>query len=478
MTLYSGQVLQVVRASGAAVSSALTIIDSNATGASGDIGTIWATDGINLAGPPALDMQLLTGTLLNGSVFSIRAVHFSVQGLDYYLLPSDHAPEAVARITGAVNAGDANPFFYLDRGIAPDTEALLTGQALTVRFDALGQALGKATGQVVVSDDDGVIEFASETGRGAQVLLGPNHGTHAFNATSPGQMALVDVSYHAATGDRSFEALRYTLPATGGSLVYYIPLTGSVNLNKVISYLGETTLSASAEGLRYSDFSLGPRFFTHNGTAGADFLLGSILADDLGGGSGNDSLVGGMGADRLSGGIGDDVAKGGMQNDTLQGGDGNDLLQGGNDADVLQGDAGNDRLFGDAANDTVYGGLGGDALNGGAGHDLLFGDGGNDNLNGNDGNDTLNDGAGQDVLVGGLGADQFGLEADGAKDRITDFQDGIDTISLGVAFADLTITTLQNGRVQIEYGADLLWVSDIGRHLTAADLTAADFSPG
>lgn len=476
MTLYSGQVLQVVHASGNASVASISITDSNATGASGDIGTIWAIGGVNLAGPPALDKQLLTGTLLNGATFSLRAEHFTANGFDFYLLPADRSADAVAHITTTVSAGNANPFAYLDRGLAPDAEALRTGQALTVRFDTQGHALGRGIGQVVVSDDDGVIEFASETGRGAQVLLGPNHGTHAFNATGLGQMTLVEVSYHAASGDSAFEALRYTLPASGGgSLVYYIPLAGSVNLHKVQSYLGETTLSTSAEGMHYSDFALGARLFGRTGTAAADFVQGSILPDDINGGSGNDTLIGGLAADKLSGGSGNDLAKGGTQDDTLLGGDGNDQLQGGNDADFLQGDTGDDRLSGDAGNDTGYGGLGNDNLNGGAGQDLLFGDDGNDNLNGDAGNDEIHDGPGQDVLTGGLGADHFVLEADGTKDRITDFQDGIDTISLGVAYADLTLTTLKDGRVQIEYGNDLLWVQDTDRHLTAADLTAADF---
>ena len=476
MTLYSGQILQVAHASGNASATSITINDSNTTGASGDIGTIWAIGGVNLAGPPALDKQLVTGTLLNGATFSLRAEHFTANGFDFYLLPADRSADAVAHVTSALSAGDARPFEYLDRGLSPDAEALRTGQALTVRFDAQGHALGRGTGQVVVSDDDGVIEFASETGREAQVLLGPNHGTHAFSATGPGQMTLVDVSYHAAIGDSSFEALRYTLPSSGGgSLVYYIPLAGSVNLHKVQIYLGETALSTSAEGMHYSDFGLGARLFSRAGTAGADFLQGSILPDDINAGTGNDTLIGGMAADKLSGGSGDDLAKGGTQDDTLLGGEGNDQLQGGNDADVLQGDAGNDRLFGDAGNDTGYGGLGNDTLNGGAGQDLLFGDDGNDNLNGDAGNDEIHDGQGQDALTGGLGADHFVLEADGTKDRIIDFQDGIDTISLGVAFADLTLTTLKNGRVQIEYGTDLLWVQDADRHLTAADLTAVDF---
>lgn len=473
MTLFSGQVLRVLRATGELSSAALTVQDSNSTGASVDPGTVWAVDGKALAIPPALDLTQLTGTLIDGSATTLRAAHFAVGAFDYYLLPTERPADALASLTGTTLIGAAQPFPYLDRSLTAAGKALHSGQALTVRFDALGQATAKAIGQVVVSDDDTLIQFASETGRAAEALFGPGHGTQAFN--SAGQMTLVEVSYHAATGDGTFEALRYALPQTTGSLVCYIPLAGSVVLSHIQSYLGETTLPGSAEGLHYADFGLGAGLFTRNGSASDNFLQGSVLNDNLLGNDGNDKLVGGLGADALFGGTGNDLLAGGTQNDTLSGGDGNDTMNGGNDADLLLGDAGTDRLTGDAGNDSLFGGDGADTLNGGTGNDRLNGDAGADNLNGLDGNDTIADGAGQDLLTGGLGADHFILFADGVKDRIADYQDGIDKLALGVALADLTIHDLHHGRVEIDYGTDVLWVEDAARLLTAADLTASDF---
>ena len=62
-----------------------------------------------------------------------------------------------------------------------------------------------------------------------------------------------------------------------------------------------------------------------------------------------------------------------------------------------------------------------DLLDGGAGADLLLGKGGDD---------ILMDGRGEDRLRGGSGADTFVLAADGAADRILDFEPGKDRLDL------------------------------------------------
>jgi Ca2+-binding RTX toxin-like protein len=143
----------------------------------------------------------------------------------------------------------------------------------------------------------------------------------------------------------------------------------------------------------------------------------------------------------------------GLANERIIGGTGADTIDIGTGRDAL-GEQGNDIITGNAANNIISGGLGDDTLSGGDGADFLFGDAGNDvisggnqsdNIHGSAGNDILNGNAGGDFFSGGLGKDfqTGGGEADlfifssraesrrgAARDVITDFADGIDTINL------------------------------------------------
>ena len=87
---------------------------------------------------------------------------------------------------------------------------------------------------------------------------------------------------------------------------------------------------------------------------------------------------------------------------------------------------GADELFGTSGADTI------DAL---GGNDILFGFAGGDTLDGGSGDDVLVGGLGRDFLTGGLGADHFRLDSfqdsqGSARDRINDFQQGVDKIDL------------------------------------------------
>lgn len=204
---------------------------------------------------------------------------------------------------------------------------------------------------------------------------------------------------------------------------------------------------------------------TLNGGSGADTLAGDDGKDDLAGGTGNDELRGGAGNDWLDGQSGDDMLRGGDGNDILKGGGGtdslygeagNDILRGGDGFDFLDGGDGNDKLYGDAGIDNITGGAGNDKLFGGDDADLLSGsfgrdrlDGGegmdrlsggddNDRLFGGDGDDTLTGGGGNDVLRGDAGADTFSFMyatesylQGGGRDRIVDFEAGVDRIDFG-----------------------------------------------
>jgi Ca2+-binding RTX toxin-like protein len=169
----------------------------------------------------------------------------------------------------------------------------------------------------------------------------------------------------------------------------------------------------------------------------ADFSVDGNGADNsVFGSDGNDRFDGGGGNDFLEGWTGDDVLIGGAGADTLLGMDGADTMEGGGSGDELLGDDGNDLIRGDSGNDTLDGGRGKDTIEGGEGRDRLTGGVGNDQLSGGDGNDTLRGGQGKDLLTGGAGADRFvfnkAAEAGNgaARDRITDFEAGVDRIVL------------------------------------------------
>ncbi|MCE6951340.1 M10 family metallopeptidase C-terminal domain-containing protein [Cereibacter sphaeroides] len=137
-----------------------------------------------------------------------------------------------------------------------------------------------------------------------------------------------------------------------------------------------------------------------NGRSLDDRLSGSAAGDALAGGSGNDRIDGSAGADSIRGGSGVDRLFGGLGADVLAGEDGNDVASGGSGADILRGGRGNDYLRGDA---------------------------GNDRLAGNSGRDYLSGGSGADTFVFGSTADS---RPGTARDTITDFTPGTDTIQL------------------------------------------------
>ena len=108
----------------------------------------------------------------------------------------------------------------------------------------------------------------------------------------------------------------------------------------------------------------------------------------------------------------DDSLMGVAEGDLVKGYGGQDTLAGSDGADMLEGGQGNDQLFGEGGNDILLGGQGDDDLIGGDNNDTLFG---------GEGNDTLN---------GGSGADFFVFSQDNGDDTVTDFELGVDAISV------------------------------------------------
>ncbi len=109
---------------------------------------------------------------------------------------------------------------------------------------------------------------------------------------------------------------------------------------------------------------------------------------------------------------------------------------------------------------------GGDSLDtifGSPGDDTIFGKGRNDILDGGAGDDRLVDGRGRDVLTGGTGADIFQFIEDGKRDKITDFELGIDRIDLSdygslYSYLDLEIRSRPDGAAII-IGTEKLWIT-------------------
>jgi Ca2+-binding RTX toxin-like protein len=96
-----------------------------------------------------------------------------------------------------------------------------------------------------------------------------------------------------------------------------------------------------------------------------------------------------------------------------------------------------ENAFGGSYYDVIYGTAGANLIDGGGGTDILFGYGGADRLFGGVNFDNLVGGAGRDVLTGGTEGDTFTFVATSdsgttaaTRELITDFEDGVDVISL------------------------------------------------
>ena len=215
--------------------------------------------------------------------------------------------------------------------------------------------------------------------------------------------------------------------------------------------------------------------------SGIENFIGSAWNDLIYGGGGHNSIWGGAGNDRINGNNGNDRLYGGAGNDLIDIANGNDHADGGEGIDTLfweynglldavvdlaagrvdyprygsdnwdvvlnfenvRGADGNKQIFGTDGANIVQGGFGSDLIDGRGGDDTLVGDigrhlegyhstpfGYNDDIRGGGGNDLLSGDLGNNVLTGGSGADSFIFDTNGGDNRVTDFEDGIDTVHL------------------------------------------------
>ena len=228
------------------------------------------------------------------------------------------------------------------------------------------------------------------------------------------------------------------------------------------------------------------------GDAGEDMVIGGFGSDILYGGEGNDLLIGDFAVDQLvetmlslygipwPPGVAagnpslaffevmytwredlKDIAREALGEDAYNRlmdatGANDDIMYGGNGSDIGSGGEGRDKFYGGNGSDIGFGGTGADLLFGNSGDDFLFGEQGNDRLRGGVGDDMMQGGAGNDHYWGGDGADVFNMSdvsverhnAQNApedwlpivtgRDRIYDFEDGVDVIDLGAIAIDPT----------------------------------------
>lgn len=192
------------------------------------------------------------------------------------------------------------------------------------------------------------------------------------------------------------------------------------------------------------------------------------------------TIATGIGNDRVEGVSANDRFELGSGNDTGIGGSGQDTMFGALGKDSLAGESGDDLLRGGGGNDSVIGGTGNDRLYGDAGDDWLEGGDHKDKLFGGSGDDTLVGGTGTDVLTGALGADQFHYREGFGRDKVTDFEDGLDTLvitgagPISSALDALALAVDITGGVRFDFGGgDVLTVLGVSKAQIADQILIA-----
>ena len=280
------------------------------------------------------------------------------------------------------------------------------------------------------------------------------------------------INFSAVTADISlglngYDIARFSAPGLGNG-VQVFQLSGTPNFEGVIGGDGNDFLIGNAldnilYGQRGTDI-LG-------GGAGNDVLAGGSGNDMLYGDGGNDTLYGETGNDRLVGGSGNDVLYGQSGIDEIYGEAGDDTLIGGTEVDYLYGQSGIDRLFGEQGSDAIFGGADTDFLYGQDGGDYLYGEAGSDRIEGGSGADSITGGQGNDHLFGGSEGDYFYFLGDFGRDRVDDFQRGLDRLvfSLGE-------TNAVGGVGRTYDGANDITTFYVGANYSVGVLGFADFS--
>jgi Ca2+-binding RTX toxin-like protein len=201
---------------------------------------------------------------------------------------------------------------------------------------------------------------------------------------------------------------------------------------------------------------------------------GNGLANTLTGNAGNNVLNGGGGVDRMVGGLGNDTYYVDNFGDmTIElAGQGTDLVMASVGFALRDKSQFIENLTLDGTGH-IYGTGNGlaNTITGNAGNNGLNGAWGNDTLIGGAGNDIFRDDAGNDIFTGGTGADTFFFLSAGESDRITDFENGIDTMTIGLgvtSFANITVTDSGADAI-LTFGTNTVTLENFDHALVSSD---------
>ena len=188
---------------------------------------------------------------------------------------------------------------------------------------------------------------------------------------------------------------------------------------------GDVVMGDGADVFNNRDGDVDGNWYGGDGTDLYSAYDDSSVTGVIDGGSGNDTLLAGNNADSISGGTG---------SDSINSGGGDDIIFGNNDHDTIFAGDGQDVVYGGSGNDRMWGGAGDDTLEGSTGYDVIRGGDGDDNITGGTNGDTIYGGNGADTFIFTSVTDSPTLTVD--RDRIMDFQTGVDEFDLSGIDAD------------------------------------------
>jgi VCBS repeat-containing protein len=387
-------------------------------------------------------------------------------------------PNALDTLTWSIASGNAQGLFAIDPATglitlaaSPDYEALAalnaTSQVLTV---AVSDGLATDTLQVTVNV--------------ANVNEAPVVGPTTLAASGEDMVRVITVAELLANASDQDAGTTLTVQGLSAS-------SGQIIANPDGSWTfipNENDDTSVTFTYTVSDGVLGTAATASLDLVGANDVNGTNAANNLSRfGNFNDQFHGFNGADTISANGGDDTLFGGVGGDSVHGGggndvfvatvtDGNDTYNGGAGIDTYDlsrigvnvtvnlalsfsqsSQTGTDSLtsienvIGGRGNNSITGSNVANLLDGGWGNDVLNGGGDSDTLIGGWGNDSLDGGSGADVLTGGAGADRYYYSGNtfgalpittgntaATRDRILDFQQGLDRIDLSAIDANRT----------------------------------------
>lgn len=359
----------------------------------------------------------------------------------------DYDVGLTTRATARLLGGDGNDAITLD---LRSTDAALRGvvgggrgdDTISVTYGLISGGMGTLGESLIVNGDSGNDKITVD-------LYLSNSGYPELDIPVAGGAGNDEISVRLrASGNDGGVATSRTDGGAGDDVIRSVVQGsptgfGGGEYNVARGGAGDDRIEVIARGPNFQDTADNKAF----GGAGDDTIVARIsLADDNG--TATNTVGGGNGDDALTARI--ELASGYETTalNTLRGGTGDDRLLAVIRVDPEAGATARSELIGGSGDDTLTArGGDGNTLSGGSGNDTLRGGGGADSLSG---------GSGADELRGGGGADTFifaaatGTNA-GQRDRIADFEHGIDRIDVSGLDADPTLAgdqafTFDDGR--------------------------------